>query len=86
MVYNNSFDNADYSINVDSQGKTDDEIALEGIEALRKFIEDSHMVLHIRELGATEEMLKDIAYSTVEGGGYKKVTHEEIYEILKEAY
>lgn len=77
---------AENIFNVDSQGKTDDEIALEGIEALRKFIEDSHMVLHIRELGATEEMLKDIAYSTIEGGEYKKVTHEEIYEILKEAY
>ena len=77
---------AENIFNVDPQGKTDDEVALEGIEALRKFIEDSHMVLHIRELGATEEMLKDIAYSTVEGGGYKKVTHEEIYEILKEAY
>ena len=44
------------------------------------------MVIHIKDLGATSDMLKDIAYSTIEGGGYKKVTHEEIYEILKEAF
>ena len=31
-------------------------------------------------------MLKDIADSCIESGGYKVVSHEEIYEILKEAY
>ena len=38
------------------------------------------------ELGATKDMLKDIADSCIESGGYKVVSHEEIYEILKEAY
>lgn len=72
--------------NIDDKNKTKDEVALEGIEALENFIKESHMVSHIKDLGATEEMLKDIAYSTIESGGYKKLSHEEIYEILKEAY
>lgn len=72
--------------NIDDTNKSKDEVALLGIEALSKFIKDSHMVAHISELGATKDMLKDIADSCIESGGYKVVSHEEIYEILKEAY
>lgn len=72
--------------NIDGTNKSKDEVALLGIEALSKFIKDSHMVTHISDLGATKDMLKDIADSCIESGGYKVVSHEEIYEILKEAY
>lgn len=72
--------------NVNTENKTDDEIALAGIDALGNFIKESHMVTHIKDLGATEDMLHDIAYSTIESGGYKKLSHEEIYQILKEAF
>ena len=71
---------------IDDTNKTKDEVALEGIDALANYIKESKMVTHIKDLGATVDMLKDIAFSTVEGGGYKKVTHEEIYEILNEAF
>ena len=40
----------------------------------------------LRELGCTEDMLEKIANSANEGGGYKKITHEEIYRILKECF
>lgn len=72
--------------NIDDTNKSSDEVALLGIKALSKFIKDSHMVSHISELGATKDMLKDIANSCIESGGYKVISHEEIYEILKEAY
>ena len=72
--------------NIDDTNKSKDEVALLGIEALSKFIKDSHMVTHISELGATKDMLKDIADSCIESGGYKVLSHKEIYEILKEAY
>lgn len=72
--------------NVNTENKTDDEIALAGIDALGNFIKESHMVTHIKDLGATEDMLHDIAYSTIESGGYKKLSHEEIDQILKEAF
>ena len=72
--------------NVEKGNKSDDEIALEGIDALAKFIKDSHMVTTLKELNATKDMLLDIANSCYVGGGYKKIDHKEIYQILLECY
>ncbi len=72
--------------NVDTNGKTKDEIALEGIERLQDFIKEMGIPLTLREIGATEEMLEEIANSTIPGGGYKKVDNKEILDILKECY
>ena len=44
------------------------------------------IVTSIKELGATKEMLPLIANSTVLGGGYKKLTAEDILTILEECY
>ena len=67
-------------------GKTEEEIALEGIEALSSFIKDLGIPATLRELGATEEMLPKIAYSTASRGGYKKITGEDVLSILKECF
>lgn len=72
--------------NVSTEGKSKDEIALEGIACLESFAKELGIVTSIRELGATEEMLPLIANSTVLGGGYKKLTADEILEILKNCY
>ena len=71
---------------IDTAGKTDDEIALAGIDAMEQFIEEMGIPKTLRELGATEEMLPLIANSVEEGGGYHKVTHAEILEILKACF
>lgn len=72
---------------VDENGKTKEEVALEGIDAMEKFIKECGIVTNIKELDATEEMLPLIANSTVLlGGGYKILTAEEILAILKTAY
>lgn len=72
---------------VDETGKTKEEVALEGIDALEKFAIECGIVTSIKELGATEEMLPLIANSTVLlNGGYKVLTAEEVLEILKTAY
>lgn len=71
--------------NVDAAGKTDDEVAREGISCLEKFIAESQMVTNLSDLGVTSEMVHDIAYSTDLGGGYKAMTHEDVLEVLKEA-
>lgn len=42
--------------------------------------------LTLRELGATEEMLEDIAASTVLGGGYKFMDVKDTLDVLKAAY
>ena len=72
--------------NVDENGKTADEVALEGIDCLQKFIVELGIPTTLRELGATEDMLSKIAYSTTPGGGYKKLTQDDILEILKQCY
>lgn len=71
---------------VDTDSMTKEEAALAGIEKLSNFIEELGLPATLRELGTTEEMLPLIANSTVLGGGYKKLSAEDILNILKEAY
>ena len=57
-----------------------------GIDALEKFIKDSGMVTNLKELGVTEEMIEPIANSAIIlDSGYKKLTREEIAQILRES-
>ncbi|OUM57964.1 hypothetical protein PIROE2DRAFT_21417 [Piromyces sp. E2] len=71
---------------VDDTGKTKEQVALEGIDRMEQFAKECGMATTLKELGATPEMLPDIANSCIEGGGYKKVTHAEVLEILKNCY
>lgn len=71
---------------ISAEGRTKEQLAAAGIDALEQFAEECDMVLRLRELNATEEMLPLIAESTVTGGGYRQMTAEEILDILKEAY
>lgn len=72
--------------NESEEGKSKDEIALEGIDCLELFAKELGIVTSLRELGATRDMLPLIANSTVLGGGYKKLTVEEILKILENCY
>ncbi len=72
--------------NVKTDGKTKEEIALEGIDCLAKFSKELGIPTTLRELGCTEDMLRKIADTSVLGGGYKTLTPDEVYEILKECY
>ena len=71
---------------VDTANKSCDEIALEGIGRLEEFCRELGIPKTLRELGASEEMLEKIAYSVEEGGGYKKLSHAEMLDILKSCY
>lgn len=71
---------------VDTDNMTKEDAALAGIEKLSDFIKELGLPATLRELGTTEEMLTQIANSTVLGGGYKKLSSEDILNILKEAY
>ncbi|WP_027179604.1 iron-containing alcohol dehydrogenase [Maridesulfovibrio bastinii] len=72
---------------VSPEGKSKDAIAVEGLDALEKFMKECGMVTSIKELGATEEMLPKIAESTfILENGYKKLTTEEVLEILKKCF
>ncbi|OUM57501.1 hypothetical protein PIROE2DRAFT_17498 [Piromyces sp. E2] len=72
--------------NVKDDGKTKDEIALEGINCLENFAKECSMITNIKDLGATPDMLPKIADSCILGGGYKKLNREEVLEILKQSY
>ena len=67
-------------------GKTDEETALAGVEALADFIREIGLPTSFRELGIPEDTdFRAIADSTVlTPGCCKKMTHEELYEILME--
>lgn len=72
--------------NVNTDGKTKDEIALEGIACLENFAKELGIPLSLRQLGATEDMLSKIAETAYEGGGYKYMTHADILNVLKECF
>lgn len=69
-------------------GKTQEELALAGIDALTNFIRLLGLPATLRELGMTDDsILKEIADScNLAPGSYKKMTHEEILKILQESY
>ena len=71
---------------ISGEGKTQEQLAIAGIDALENFIKESGMVTRLRDLNATPEMLPLIAKSTVLIGGYKQLTSDEVLEILKQAY
>ncbi|MBQ4270054.1 MAG: iron-containing alcohol dehydrogenase [Clostridia bacterium] len=71
---------------IDENGKTKEELALAGIDALAAFIKDMGIPSTLRELGATEEMLPLIAKSSVKGGGYKQMDEQDILAVLKACY
>ena len=72
--------------NVDTNGKTDEEIALAGLEAMKGWMQKLGVALSLSELGATSDMLEGIADATIIlDGGYKVLTREEVVKILKES-
>ncbi len=71
---------------IDPNGKTKDELALAGIDALAAFIQEMGIPSTLRELGATEEMLPLIARSAVKGGGYKQMEESDILRVLQECF
>lgn len=66
------------------EGKTDEQIASEGIEALEAWIKEIGAASDISSLGVTPDMLDGIADSTIIlTGGYKTLDHAEIVDILR---
>ena len=71
-----------------AEGKTEEELARDSVEALANFIHELGLPTSLRELGITDKtILKEIAYScNLASGSYKKMTHEEILAIFLECY
>ncbi|WP_139651216.1 iron-containing alcohol dehydrogenase [Raoultibacter phocaeensis] len=72
---------------VDAAGRSDEEVASEGIERMETWMREIGLVMSIAELGVTEDMLDGIAEgSFVMEGGYKVLNHDEIVGILRESW
>ena len=66
-------------------GKTDEQIAQEGLKALEDWMRKIGVSMNLTELGATEDMIDGITEATfILEGGYKVLTKDEVREILKQ--
>lgn len=72
--------------NVSQHNRSDEEIALEGIESLARFIKEIGLPTNLRQIGADESTdLRAVADScSILSGGFRRLTHEEIFEIFNE--
>lgn len=76
-----------YAVNVwgvDPAGKTDEQVAQEGLAAMESWMRELGLVMNISDLGANEGMLDDLVKSTlIMQGGYKVLTPEEVRAIFE---
>lgn len=71
---------------VSADGKTDEEVALDGLKAMEGWMRELGLAMSLSELGATEDMIEGIAGATlILKGGYKVLDHDEIVKVLKES-
>lgn len=66
------------------EGKSDGQIAAEGLDRMEAWMKSIGLVMNITELGANESMLDGIVKSTlIMEGGYKVLTQGDVRAILK---
>lgn len=80
---------ARYAVNVwgvDAAGKSKEEVAREGLDAMEQWMRKIGLVMNISDLGVTEDMLEGIVKSTfIMQGGYKVLTEEDVMKVLRES-
>lgn len=80
---------ARYAVNVwgvDAAGKSKEDVAREGLDAMEKWMRKIGLVMNISDLGVTEDMLEGIVKSTfIMQGGYKVLTEEDVMKVLRES-
>ncbi|MDE5789410.1 MAG: iron-containing alcohol dehydrogenase [Clostridia bacterium] len=70
--------------NVNSEGKSEEQVACEGLSEMEKWMNKIGLVMNITDLGANADMLDGIVESTlIMDGGYKVLDKKEIKDILK---
>ena len=66
--------------------KSDEQLAKEGLDAMESWMKQIGLVMNIKDLGATEEMIEGIADATlILKGGYKVLDRDEIVNILRQS-
>lgn len=68
------------------EGKSDEQVATEGLGCLEAWMREIGVVMHSSELGVTEQNLQQVADAVlILPVGYRTLTREEVMEILKES-
>ena len=70
---------------IPAEGKTEHQLAEAGIDALAAWIKEIGAASNISELGVTEDMIDGIVGATFLGGGYKKLTAEDVKKVLSDS-
>lgn len=71
---------------VNADGKSDKEVAAEGLSEMEKWMTGLGLTMNLTELGVTPDMIDAIADSTItKKGGYKALDKAEIKKILRES-
>ena len=71
---------------VDATGKTNEQVATEGLDAMEAWMRELGVAMTVGEVGLTEDMFDDVVACTfLLTGGYKTLTAEEVRQILEES-
>lgn len=71
---------------VSVEGKTQEEIAAEGLACMEEWMKKLGLVMNITDLGVREDMIEGLADSTIiMEGGYKLLDRDEIINIFKQS-
>ena len=69
---------------VDPNGKSDEQIADEGLAKMESWMKQIGVAMNLTELGTTPDMIEDIANATIIlDGGYKKLDRDDVVAVLK---
>lgn len=69
---------------VNPDGKTEEETALEGLARMESYMTSLDLVMNIKDLGVTEEIIEGLVKATfIMEGGYKVLSPEEIEQIFR---
>lgn len=71
--------------NVCPDGKTDEQVALEGLAALESWMREIGVAMKASEVGVTLDNIEKVADATLLGGGYKQLTREDVIKILQQS-
>ena len=67
-------------------GKSDEQVAKEGLSAMENWMKTLGLTMNISELGATSDMIEGMADKTfILNGGYKVLTKDEVANILRQS-
>lgn len=67
-------------------GKTQEQIAAEGLAAMEDWMKEIGVVMKLSELGVSKDMLEDLADRTIPlKGGYKELSRDEIIRVFRES-